>query len=333
MTLQSSGAISLGNLKNEFGGNVSPKLSDYYRNGTLNYNPDAVVPTNGTISFSKFYGLSKRVHTVFKTTTEEVVFEGIGGEIIQYSDGTTYTVPVSGSRYPAIMLKPLNGVQTIIHTEQSLSYTCALAGPGLTEIYSISNNPSLYRLMGLVAYNRSGDLNDTELFDRINLVVAPKYLPRNISDLTYFFYGAKNFNGDISNWEVSNVAIMNGLFDKASIFNRDISKWDVSNVTVMSAMFSNASQFNQNIGMWNVSRVRNMDSMFLGAAAFNQNISQWKVGNVINMSNMFAYSGYKNDLSSWCVGKITTPPTDFAIFCPDFTPALQPRWGTCPRGW
>lgn len=331
MTLPASGAISLGSLKNEFGGNASPNLSDYYRNGTLNYNPDAVVPKNGTISFSKFYGLSKRVHTVFKTTTDTVIFQGIGGEIIQYSDGTTYTV--TGTNYPKIKLKPLNGVQTIIHTEQAGSYECALAGPGLTEIYSVSNNPALFRLMGLVAYANPSNPSVTDLFNRVNLVVAPKYLPRNIVDLTYFFYGAKEFNGDISKWDVSQVTNMNGLFTNASKFNGDISGWDVSNVTVMSNMFADAWLFNQNIGMWNVSRVRNMNAMFLSAYSFNQDISQWKVGNVSNMSSMFSYSGFRGDISSWCVSKITMEPTDFGLLSLNSTPNFKPVWGTCPRGW
>jgi surface protein len=41
------------------------------------------------------------------------------------------------------------------------------------------------------------------------------------------------FNGDISNWNVSNVTNMYAMFAFSS-FNQDISKWDVSNVTVMS---------------------------------------------------------------------------------------------------
>ena len=29
----------------------------------------------------------------------------------------------------------------------------------------------------------------------------------------YMFYGATNFNGDVSNWDVSNVTDMSGMFE------------------------------------------------------------------------------------------------------------------------
>ncbi len=47
-----------------------------------------------------------------------------------------------------------------------------------------------------------------------------------------------SFNGDISDWDVSDVTDMSGMFSDADSFNGDISDWDVSNVTDMSHMFS-----------------------------------------------------------------------------------------------
>ena len=43
-------------------------------------------------------------------------------------------------------------------------------------------------------------------------------------------------NGDISNWDVSNVKDMHHMFNESE-FNRDISKWNVSNVKHMYHMF------------------------------------------------------------------------------------------------
>lgn len=67
MTLQASGPISLGNLKNEFGGNASPKLSDYYRGGRFNFDPNTKVPNSGTVSLGKFYGLTKNFPMIAST--------------------------------------------------------------------------------------------------------------------------------------------------------------------------------------------------------------------------------------------------------------------------
>ena len=49
------------------------------------------------------------------------------------------------------------------------------------------------------------------------------------------------------------------MFDGTS-FNRDISDWNVSNVVNMVGMFSN-SQFNQDTSRWDVAKVVKMASM------------------------------------------------------------------------
>ena len=67
-------------------------------------------------------------------------------------------------------------------------------------------------------------------------------------------------NGDISDWDVSNVTNMTCMFYDSK-FNGDISNWDVSNVTSMQLMFFN-SKFNSDISSWDVSNVTDMYNMF-----------------------------------------------------------------------
>ena len=50
--------------------------------------------------------------------------------------------------------------------------------------------------------------------------------------------------GEISNWNVSNVTNMDGMFCNASSFNQPLNKWDVSKVADMNGMFASASSFN-----------------------------------------------------------------------------------------
>jgi surface protein len=71
-----------------------------------------------------------------------------------------------------------------------------------------------------------------------------------------------------------------------SKFNGDLSQWNVSNVTNMSYMFEK-SQFNNNLRTWDVSNVTNMGGIFRGSQ-FNGDISQWDVSNVVDMSYMFS---------------------------------------------
>ena len=82
-----------------------------------------------------------------------------------------------------------------------------------------------------------------------------------ITDMTSLFEGT-NFNGNISQWDVSNVTNMYAMFYNCKTFNQDISSWDVSKVEDMSWMFFDCTNFNQDISNWNVSKVKNKDRMF-----------------------------------------------------------------------
>jgi hypothetical protein len=107
------------------------------------------------------------------------------------------------------------------------------------------------------------------------------------------------FNGDISQWDVSNVINMDEMFS-GSDFNGDISRWDVANVDSMYGMFK-YSAFNGDISEWNVSNVQCMSNMFEGSV-FNGDLSKWDVSRVNRMDDMFRYSKFNWDISNWDVG-------------------------------
>ena len=57
-----------------------------------------------------------------------------------------------------------------------------------------------------------------------------------------------------------------------SAFNGDISNWDVSQVTDMRSMFTWTAAFNGDISTWNVARVTNMRGMFASARSFKRSL-------------------------------------------------------------
>ena len=106
----------------------------------------------------------------------------------------------------------------------------------------------------------------------------------NTSTLTNGNKIFEDFNCDISQWNVSNVKTMAGMFNKCTYFNGDLSRWDVSNVENMSIMFNNCKNFNGDISHWDVSNVTNIEQMFFRCEKFKQNLDNWNVSNVTNMN-------------------------------------------------
>ena len=144
--------------------------------------------------------------------------------------------------------------------------------------------------------------NASGIFDGLNVCTSKV---TNMKGLFAYpdegYSSAFEFNGDISNWDVSNVTNMQNMFS-GSEFNGDISNWDVSNVTNMQNMFG--GDFNGDISNWDVSNVTNMQNMFSGSE-FNGDISNWDVSNVTNMQNMFGSSKFNGDISNWDVSNVT----------------------------
>ena len=129
-----------------------------------------------------------------------------------------------------------------------------------------------------------------------------------VTDMNGLFAGerAEVFSADISKWNTAAVTRMDRMFDSASAFNQDISSWNTAAVTRMDGMFHFAETFNQDLSSWNTAAVTDMEGMFFAASAFNGNISSWNTATVTDMSYMFNdASAFNQDLSSWDVMAVT----------------------------
>ena len=133
----------------------------------------------------------------------------------------------------------------------------------------------------------------------------------DVSKVTDFrnVFRLKKFNGDISEWDVSNAKMMDQMFQGCLGFNCDLGNWDVSNVVSMTKMFLLDTKF-EGIGLenWKLNpRIEFLDMMFAGCEKFNRDISGWKVTTYVRMiSKMFMNcTSFEQDLSSWEISSLS----------------------------
>lgn len=138
------------------------------------------------------------------------------------------------------------------------------------------------------------DFNDIDVSELKTLVSDNK---RGVFEETEFKYI------NISNWNVSNIKNMKGLFlachDLVSV--GDISDWDVSECENMSGMFCGCWELKQiDVSNWNIKKVRLTEFMFAGCRRLNSvgNLSNWDISSIKNMQRMFYCSGIKN-IPNW----------------------------------
>ncbi len=88
-----------------------------------------------------------------------------------------------------------------------------------------------------------------------------------VSILDDLFKNESTFNGNITNWNVSNVISLKSLFEGAASFNQDLNDWNVSNVEDVTGMFMNATSFHNPIWKWKLTKCRYFTNMFNGATS------------------------------------------------------------------
>ncbi len=135
-----------------------------------------------------------------------------------------------------------------------------------------------------------------------------------VTDMSYMFDGASNFNSGIGNWDVSNVTTFFFMFRNAAAFNQPLNAWNTSSVTDIRGIFKNATSFNQPLDAWDVSGVTQMHGVFAGATSFNQPLNAWDVTQVVSFrgeapyfdEGMFAgATSFNQPLDAWNTANAT----------------------------
>jgi surface protein len=140
-------------------------------------------------------------------------------------------------------------------------------------IYTLEVTPKPTNGFNQIQFNNGGD--------KLKLIDIKAFGNIAWSNFSSAFFGCSNLTGTVNDSaNLTDVINLGSCFRSASLFDGDISNWDVSNVNSMGVMFFQASQFNQDISNWDVSNVTNMGLMFRSASSFDQNLSSWNIINV-----------------------------------------------------
>jgi surface protein len=140
---------------------------------------------------------------------------------------------------------------------------------------------------------------------------------------SHMFSKSKNFNQNISSWNISKGNDFRVMFQNAELFNNgsvtndeaNELNWTMKDGTHQASgsfrsMFRNAANFNQDISSWNVSQITDMSQMFYEATLFDQNLGDWNISSLgegtsnYGAAHMLDYCGmsidnYDNLLIGW----------------------------------
>ena len=99
-------------------------------------------------------------------------------------------------------------------------------------------------------------------------------------------------DADLNDIDISKIQYLDYLFCEINysykIGNIDISEWDVSNVLNMEGMFLNCESFNCDLSNWNVSKVNNMYCMFQNCKNFTgYGLDKWKLKKDCDINEIF----------------------------------------------
>lgn len=149
MVLQSSGRITLDNIKVEFSGGIPIKISDYYANAISGYTSQIIgFPTIGNrIKLSDFYG---KESTILYTMTYPFTFTNMNATGATGPTSISYT-SIPGENTPNVLTLS-SGIQYFT-VPQSRVYNFTIAGAGVQNINSLNSINTGYGIVLTVSYN------------------------------------------------------------------------------------------------------------------------------------------------------------------------------------
>lgn len=134
----------------------------------------------------------------------------------------------------------------------------------------------------------------------------------NVTTLDHTFQQAVLFEGiGIENWITSNVTTLANTFDGNNsgtimAFNGNVSDWDVSNVTDMTQTFTYCHSFNRPLN-WDTSSCTTMFQTFVECISFNQDMPNFVTSTTTNVTNILSRCyAFNGQINTWDLTGITS---------------------------
>lgn len=155
----------------------------------------------------------------------------------------------------------------------------------------IANNDNLQKIVldQINAFGKDADMNHIDTSEVTQMIDT---------------FSKTNFCGDVSKWNVSNVASFNSTFAFCKDFDCDLSQWETTSAKSMIGMFWSCVHFiGKGLERWNMSNVSQLNGMFYRCESLKgDTLVDWKFESLENTRLMFNQCISLNvDLSKWNV--------------------------------
>lgn len=199
----------------------------------------------------------------------------------------------------------------------------------------IESNAELYAAVDAYLLNSNANTTLASIF---GYPIGSWCLSPNVTNMDELFSGSRsaaagNFSGDISNWDVSHVVSMSGLFRSNRAFSGPL-PWNTSRVVDMSRMFEDSVFDHESIASWDTGSVQDFSRMFQGSKSLFRKVSvaKFNVTSAKNLRNAFRFASKFQENLCW-YGTQLSDLTDVSNMfggtsCPNKTdPILEGRPG------
>lgn len=147
-------------------------------------------------------------------------------------------------------------------------------------------------------------------------------------------FKGSDFKGDISNWDVSKVRDMTGMFENVRDLSGDFSSWNTKNLMILDSTFKNTTH-SGNFGNWNTRHLISANETFASAGSVS-GLEKWDITNVRNMNAMFEKTLVENMddvFLSWAKQRIIYTP-NLSIGDSEYSSSARPaKISLMSMGW